>query len=517
MVLAELGSKLTGVLRKLQATTVVDEEILDSILKEICRALMEADVNVKLVGQLRNNVKASVNLEDASAGTNRQRLIRKAIIDELVKLCGADKTPFELKKGKPNVVMFVGLQGSGKTTTIAKYANYYARKGWKCAMVCADTFRAGAFDQLKQNATKLRIPFYGSYTEADPVRIAEEGVAQFREENYEIIIIDTSGRHKQEDSLFEEMEEIHSICQPDETIFVMDSTIGQAVFDQANAFRQAINIGSVIITKLDGHAKGGGALSAVAATDSPIVFIGTGEHFDDLEPFVPTGFVSRLLGMGDMAGLLNDMKDLGVMDKQPELVEKFSKGIFTLRDMYEQFQNVMKLGPLNKVMGMIPGIPDFLKNQQEQEGGNRLKRFMFMMDSMTDTELDGRVDLHKTPDRVLRISIGSGTHPNEVMMLLKCHKQFEGVVKKMGKTNLLKSDQQVNKQIARNPNQVMQQLSKAMDPRMLQQMGGAENMMKMMKQMNGMDPSQMGEMMQQMGGMGGGMPGMGGGGGGKRR
>ena len=208
--------------------------------------------------------------------------------------------------------------------------------------------------------------------------------------------------------------------------------------------------------------------------------------------------------MGDMAGLLNDMKDLGVMDKQPELVEKFSKGIFTLRDMYEQFQNVMKLGPLNKVMGMIPGIPDFLKAQSgSEDGGNRLKRFMYMMDSMTDGELDGRVDLHKTPDRKMRIAIGSGTSPMEVDMLLKCHKQFEQVVKKMGKTNLLKNDAAVNKQIARNPNQVMQQLSKAMDPRMLQQMGGAENMMKMMKQMNGMDPSQMGEMMSQMG-MGGG-------------
>jgi signal recognition particle subunit SRP54 len=227
-------------------------------------------------------------------------------------------------------------------------------------MVCADTFRAGAFDQLKQNATKLRIPFYGSHTEPDPIRIAEDGVEQFKKEKYEIIIIDTSGRHKQEGALFEEMEEIHSVCNPDDTVFVMDSTIGQAVTDQAAAFKESIDVGSVIITKLDGHAKGGGALSAVAATDSPIIFIGLGEHFDDLEPFNPKGFVSRLLGMGDIDSLINDMKEIGIFDSKAEF-EKLTKGSFTLRDMYEELQNVMKLGPLDKVMGMIPGIPDFLK------------------------------------------------------------------------------------------------------------------------------------------------------------
>merc|ERR1719158_180931 len=327
-------------------------------------------------------------LLEGETSTNKQKLIQKAVVQNLVQLLTPDKEPYQLRKGKSNVVMFVGLQGSGKTTTCTKVAHFYQRKGWKVAMVCADTFRAGAFDQLKQNAAKARIPFYGSYSETDPVVIADDGVQLFRKERYELILVDTSGRHRQESALFEEMQQIHCVIHPDDTIFIMDSHIGQACADQALAFKTAVPIGSCIITKLDGHAKGGGALSAVAATNSPIVFIGTGEHFDDLEPFVPKGFVSRLLGMGDMAGLLNDMKDLGVMDKQPELVEKFSKGIFTLRDMYEQFQNVMKLGPLNKVMGMIPGIPDFLKAQSgSEDGGNRLKRFMYMMDSMTDGEL----------------------------------------------------------------------------------------------------------------------------------
>ncbi len=207
--------------------------------------------------------------------------------------------PYEMKKNRPNVIMFVGLQGAGKTTTIGKFANYYQRKGWRTAMVCADTFRAGAFDQLKQNATKLRIPFYGSYTEADPVRIAEEGVEQFRRENFEIIIVDTSGRHRQEAALFSEMQEIQASISPDNIVFVMDATQGQAVFDQAQSFKEAVPVGAVIITKLDGHAKGGGALSAVAATNSPIIFLGSGEHFDDFDPFNARSFVSKLLGMGD--------------------------------------------------------------------------------------------------------------------------------------------------------------------------------------------------------------------------
>jgi signal recognition particle subunit SRP54 len=282
-------------------------------------------------------------------------VIQQAIFEELCEMLNPGKKPYTPKKGKPNVIMFVGLQGSGKTTSCTKYALHYQRKSWKTCMVCSDTFRAGAFDQLKQNATKARIPFYGSYTERDPVKIARDGVDMFKKEGQEIIIVDTSGRHKQEASLFEEMQQIAEAVQPDDIVFVMDSSIGQAALEQATAFKEAVAVGSVIMTKLDGHAKGGGALSAVAATESPIVFIGTGEHFDDFETFEVRSFVSRLLGMGDVGGLMNAIKDAG-LDKQPELYQKLSQGVFTLRDMYEQFQNVMKMGPLGKVMSMIPGM-----------------------------------------------------------------------------------------------------------------------------------------------------------------
>lgn len=178
--------------------------------------------------------------------------------------------------------MFVGLQGSGKTTTCTKVAYYYKKKGWKVGLVCADTFRAGAFDQLKQNAAKVKIPFYGSYVETDPVAIAEEGVNSFKEAGMEIVIVDTSGRHKQETDLFDEMKQVEKSIKPDNIIFVMDSSIGQQCYAQAEAFKKAVNVGSVIITKMDGHSKGGGALSAVAATKSPIIFVGDGEHFENL-------------------------------------------------------------------------------------------------------------------------------------------------------------------------------------------------------------------------------------------
>ena len=192
-------------------------------------------------------------------------------------------------------------------------------------MVCADTFRAGAFDQLKQNATRIKVPFYGSYTEADPVVIAKEGVEQFKNQGFEMIIVDTSGRHKQSDDLFEEMVRVRDAVKPDEIIFVMDSTIGQAAKDQAQAFSDSVDVGSVIITKLDGHAKGGGALSAVAMTGSPIVFIGTGEHFDDFEKFEARSFVKRLLGMGDLESLVEEFKSKGILEKNPDLIKRMSQ------------------------------------------------------------------------------------------------------------------------------------------------------------------------------------------------
>jgi signal recognition particle subunit SRP54 len=321
------------------------------------------------------------------------------------------------------------------------------------------------------------------------------------------------------------MKEIQAVVQPDNVVYVMDATQGQAVYDQAQSFHAASTVGSVVITKLDGHAKGGGALSAVAATGAPIVFLGTGEHFDDLDVFNPQSFISRLLGMGDMRGFMEEMTSTlkeGGREKQEAMAARLVKGQFTLRDMYEQFQTVMKMGPLSKVMGMLPGFPSFLMGgeggaagRDEAATGN-LKRFMTMMDSMTDAELDGKVDLGKSESRVNRVARGSGVHPMEVHFLLKTYAQFSQMFKKMGPMMMKGGDAGMQKQMARNPGGVMSQLQKAMDPRVLQQMGGAKGMMDMMKAMGGGGGPGGGmgglaNMLQGMGGMMGG-GGMGGGG-----
>ncbi|MCQ2820492.1 MAG: signal recognition particle receptor subunit alpha, partial [archaeon] len=286
MVLQELGQKIRDALNKLNKSDEIDQKLFNEMLNTLSLALIKSDVNIHLVKKLQTNIREKFAEMENEMG-NKKLMIQKCVIKELQNMLTSAKKPYQMKKGKTNVVMFVGLQGSGKTTTCAKYANFYQKKGWRVGLVCADTFRAGAFDQLKQNATKCRVPFYGSYTEMDPVKIAEEGVSYFKNLKYEVIIVDTSGRHKQEEALFEEMKQVSSAIEPNDIIFVMDSHIGQACHDQAMAFKAAVDIGSVIITKLDGHAKGGGALSAVADTESPITFIGVGEHFDDLEQFNP--------------------------------------------------------------------------------------------------------------------------------------------------------------------------------------------------------------------------------------
>ncbi|CAM9657700.1 unnamed protein product, partial [Pylaiella littoralis] len=493
MVLQELGSKLTSALRRLHTDTVVDKETIKAVVGDICRALLESDVNVQMVMKLRKSIEAKADslVADQQDGSGRggaggvgaaqqRRSIQKAVVDELTGMLDPKTAPYKMKKGKSNVVMFVGLQGAGKTTTIAKFAHYWQRKGWKVAMVCADTFRAGAFDQLKQNATKLRCPFYGSYSEADPVRIADEGVQQFREEKYEVVIIvDTSGRHKQEEALFDEMKEIQEAVQPDNTTLIMDATQGQAVYDQAQAFHEAVAVGSVIITKLDGHAKGGGALSAVAATNSPITFLGGGEHFDDLEAFDAQSFVSRLLGFGDMRGLAQQIQESqeGAVDPK-EMMERMSKGQFTLRDLYKQLQGAMKLGPMGKVMGMIPGMGEMAQMANNSSTQGMFKKNLYMMDSMTDDELDGKVDLSKCESRVLRIARGSGTHPDEVRGLLKLHKHFEKVFGKFGKN--MKGEASKVKQLQRNPALAKQHLNQ-MDPKVVESLGGRAKVLEIIK------------------------------------
>ncbi|KAL5722691.1 signal-recognition-particle GTPase [Ranunculus cassubicifolius] len=368
----------------------------------------------------------------------------QAIFSELCNILDPGKPSYTPKKAKASVIMFVGLQGSGKTTTCTKYAYYHQKNGWKPALVCADTFRAGAFDQLKQNATKAKIPFYGSYMESDPVRIAAEGVERFKKENCDLIIVDTSGRHKQEATLFEEMRQVAEATKPDLVIFVMDSSIGKAAFDQAQAFKKSVSVGAVIITKMDGHAKGGGALSAVAATKSPVIFIGTGEHMDEFEVFEVKPFVSRLLGMGDRSGFMDKIHEVVPMEQQPELLEKLSQGNFTLRIMYEQFQNILKMGPIGQIFQCSPGLVELINNG-------------------ILSELDSTNPKLMNESRMMRIARGSGRSVREVMEMLEEYKRLVKIWSKMKGLKIPKKGDM--SAMARNNN--AQTMGKVLPPQML--------------------------------------------------
>jgi len=447
MVLTDLGRSINQALGSVvRSPGDVDDGAVDNMLNEVAKALLKYDVGLVHVAQLKKNVKKAVESENVAAH-QRKKLIQKAVFDELVKLVdpspsnAGEKTEekavsnadsvFKPKKGKPGVIMLVGLQGAGKTTTCTKLAVYYKNRGFKTGLVCADTFRAGAFDQLKQNATRAKIPFYGSYTEPDPVAVAAAGVSLFKKDMFDVIIVDTSGRHRQEQDLFDEMVQIGNTVKPQQTLMVLDASIGQAAESQALAFKQASDFGAIILTKMDGHAKGGGAISAVAATRTPIAFIGTGEHIQDLESFAPQQFVSKLLGIGDIQGLMEHVSSLKL--DQKGTIKNIQQGIFTLRDLRSQMTNIMKMGPLSKVASMIPGMAQFADQLGGDDSNNRLKNMIFVMDSMTEKELDSDGQIFASqPTRIVRVAKGSGTCVREVEEVLMQQKVMAGMARKMG-------------------------------------------------------------------------------------
>ena len=263
----------------------------------------------------------------------------------------------------------------------------------------------------------------------------------------------------------------------------MDSHIGQACHDQALAFNKAVEIGSVIITKLDGHAKGGGALSAVAATQSPIIFIGTGEHFEDFEQFNPESFIKRLLGMGDIKGLFEKIQDVYSQEKQEELAGKFAKGIFTIKDMRDQYTSIMKMGPLDKVLNMIPGMADIMPEGGEKEASKKIKKYLCMMDSMTENELNCKDKIDDS--RAKRIARGSGCHFIEVKLMMEEYKKFSKIVSKMG--GLVKGKAGDISQIQRNPNDFMKRMGNVLPQNLLNKMGGTGGIMNMMKEFQNLE------------------------------
>lgn len=444
MVLNELGSSVMNVITKFAKVHLTSNEAVNSLVDEFIRVLEAADVPARTLETMRKSLaKKIMGNDDIMNGRgNTQQIVQQIVIQELIAMLSPEQPPFRPLRNKANIIMFVGLQGAGKTTTCVKFGAYYKRRGWRVGIVCCDTFRTGAFDQLKQNCTAVKIPFYGSYSEKDPVKIAQGGVKHFQNLNFEIVILDTSGRHRQEEALFNEMKLIDSTVEPHDHVFVLDSSIGQAAYDQAAAFRAAVNIGSVILTKLDGHSRGGGALAAVGATQAPIIFLGTGEKIEDLDYFDPPRFVSMMLGYGDMVGITEMFSGSNIDQKaHMQTLVRMLHSHFSFRDFREQIKNITKMGPLHKLANMMPGISQMAASGDidiESET-KAVRQYNIIMDSMSAKELDSNTELLRKEgspifmSRVKRIAIGSGFTVEEVLEFFDKAEEFSGIFSNMGK------------------------------------------------------------------------------------
>ena len=433
--LDKLGENLNKALNKLKTAAFVDKKLIKEVIKDIQRALIQADVNVKLVLKMSKEIERRALEEKTPKGLSKKEHIIKIVYEELVKLLGEEEKKLELNPKKQNVILLVGIQGSGKTTTAAKLARYIQKRGLRPALIAADTYRPAAYEQLKQLAEKIHVPIYGDETRTkSPVDIVKEGMEKFKKAD--VLIIDTAGRHKEEKGLLEEMKQIKEITNPDEIILVIDGTIGQQAGIQAKAFKEAVGeIGSIIVTKLDGSAKGGGALSAVAETKAPIKFIGIGEGIDDLEPFDPKKFISRLLGMGDLDSLLEKAEDI-VDEKTEESIDAIMRGKFTLNELMTQLEAIENMGSMKKILSMIPGFGGAMPKELSHLTEAKIKKYKVIISSMTKEERENPKIIKAS--RIRRIARGSGTTENDVREVLRYYETTKNAIDKLRKGKMLR-------------------------------------------------------------------------------
>ena len=421
-----VGKSLRNVLDRVNGSSAIDENLIKDICKELQRALLQADVNVQLVLRLTNTVRDRALNEKPDAGKSSKQHVTRIIYEELVNLL-KNGEPVALK---PQTILLVGLYGQGKTTTAGKLANFFIKKGFSVGLIGADVYRPAAYDQLKQLGDKVGAEVYGEPGQKDAVKIVKDGLEKLADKK--IKIIDSSGRHALEDDLIKEISDIAEAAKPQERILVLDSQVGQQAGPQADAFNKAVGVTGVILTKMDGTAKGGGALSAVATTDARIVFLGVGEHIRDLESFDADRFISRLLGMGDLAGLVEIAKEeMDESDDIEELARKMTSGKFTLNDMYYQMSAVGKMGTLQKIMSLIPGMSSMEDRIDYEASQKKLQVFRVIMDSMTNEEKEDPSIIKAK--RIERISAGAGVTPHDVRELLKQYNQSKKMMSSIGK------------------------------------------------------------------------------------
>ncbi|MFX0098600.1 MAG: signal recognition particle receptor subunit alpha [Candidatus Hodarchaeota archaeon] len=434
MVLEGLRKSLDNAIRKLRKLPIIDKEAIAGFIADLQRSLIEGDVNVDLAIAVTESIKNVAFDQHLSEERLRDKFIIKLVHDQLTRFLGEKPAPIRIQKGKENIILLVGIQGSGKTTTIAKLANYYKKRNFKIGLVCTDTWRPGAYEQLSQLGERIEVPVYGNPDEKDALKLARDGVVHFFQgkEDIDLVLVDSAGRHKEEDSLMKEMKDIESKLKPNETILIVDGTLGQQAYNQALAFARTTSVGSIIVTKLDGTAKGGGALSACAATGAKIKFIGTGEDISEFEIFKPSNFVGELLGVPNIEGILEEVEEAGI-DLDFDSQKRIMGGKLTLVDFMQILRQFKKMGNIGKFLRMLsPGMalpPEFTDIAKGQ-----LKKWETVISSMTQYEKENPKNIKGT--RLTRIAIGSGCGRPEIKKLLAQFDMMNKFMKKFGKKGM---------------------------------------------------------------------------------
>jgi signal recognition particle subunit SRP54 len=430
--LERLGQVLKKATDKIANAIFLDKNLVDSIVKDLQRALIEADVNVLLVKQLSDKIR-KVSIDERISGIEKKEHMIKILHDELLKILG-EKRELKLKENQ-NKIMLLGLYGAGKTTTVVKIGNYFAKRGKKVALIGLDVHRPAAPEQLKQLAEKNHLNYFIDEKEKNALKIWKNLQEKNKLKDFDLILIDTAGRHTLDKDLIKEIKDLGKEINPTETILVMPSDIGQAAKQQAEQFKQALNISGVIITRMDSSAKAGGALTACAETNASVYFITTGEKINDLELFNPESFLSRLLGMGDLENLIEKIKSATNQKDQEKLQKSLEEGKISLLDVIEQVKAMNTLGGFDKIKSMIPGFSnignkisdDVLENQQ-----SKIAKWEHIIKSMTPKEIENPElleDKKTGTSRMNRIAKGSGVNNSEIRSLLKQYKMLNEMIK----------------------------------------------------------------------------------------
>ena len=452
--LDNLRTGLRSAIKKIVRASDINEDLINSLCKDVQRALLQSDVNVKLVLEITNRIRERAINEEPVKGLTRKDHIITILYGELATLLGysgetiknIDKSQnpeeriINFEPNRQSTVLMLGIQGSGKTTVTAKVARWLLRHGYSVGVIGADTWRPGALTQLRMNCSRINVEVYGDETNTNAIDIVKKGLKHFKIQNIDVIIIDTAGRHKEESSLLEEMREMRNEIHPDLVLLVIDGTIGQQAFNQAKAFHEAAVVGGIIVTKLDGTAKGGGVLSASAVTGAKVMFVGTGERIDDLEVFSPTSFVGRILGMGDIKAILEMARGLELQADENQ-ARRLLSGKMTIEDFYAQMENVGRMG-IRNVIDNLPGMSGMVKEDQLDALEVKMEKWRFIIQSMTKDEKKNPEIVNES--RRNRIARGSGLTEHEVKELVKQYnnsktlmkqtkgRQMQGMLRKFG-------------------------------------------------------------------------------------